>query len=247
MRIKALLFDFGGTIDTDGMHWSEKFWEAYTLKNIPVSKEDYEKAYVWADEQMNRMEINENMKFRQIIESKISLQLQFLEKNSRLKVKKDTNELIEDLTGLLYSEVSKNILRNTKLLMELSMKYHIGVVSNFYGNLETVMQEFKLQNFITTIIDSKVVGLRKPDPAIYNEACEDIGISTREAIVIGDDYEKDIESSKKIGCSTVWLDGQSWKKPNTTPDADVIIKSLDQVRNAIKRIESKLEDQNEAQ
>ncbi|MBI3765652.1 MAG: hypothetical protein HY277_04010, partial [Ignavibacteriales bacterium] len=36
--MKAVLFDFGGTIDTDGVHWSEKFWEYYQQFGVGVEK-----------------------------------------------------------------------------------------------------------------------------------------------------------------------------------------------------------------
>ena len=44
--MKATLFDFGGTIDTDGVHWSEKYWELYKRFKIETSKTDFERSFV---------------------------------------------------------------------------------------------------------------------------------------------------------------------------------------------------------
>ena len=41
-----MLFDFGGTIDSDGVHWSEKYWELYVRHKIDVPKQAYEKSFV---------------------------------------------------------------------------------------------------------------------------------------------------------------------------------------------------------
>ena len=40
-RIQAIIFDYGGTIDTNALHWSEVLWEGYRHTNIPVSKEEF--------------------------------------------------------------------------------------------------------------------------------------------------------------------------------------------------------------
>ena len=29
--IKGIIFDYGGTIDTNGIHWSEVIWEQYSM------------------------------------------------------------------------------------------------------------------------------------------------------------------------------------------------------------------------
>ena len=42
-NIKGIIFDYGGTIDTNGKHWAEVLWSRYKELNIPVSKEDFKK------------------------------------------------------------------------------------------------------------------------------------------------------------------------------------------------------------
>ena len=36
--MKAILFDFGGTIDTNGVHWSEMFWGYYQRRRLRVRR-----------------------------------------------------------------------------------------------------------------------------------------------------------------------------------------------------------------
>ena len=50
--MKAILFDFGGTIDTDGVHWSEKFWEYYERFKLPVEKKDFERAFKFSEDEL---------------------------------------------------------------------------------------------------------------------------------------------------------------------------------------------------
>ena len=46
-RIKGLLFDYGGTIDSNGLHWAEVIWQAYEALQVPVSKECFREAYIF--------------------------------------------------------------------------------------------------------------------------------------------------------------------------------------------------------
>ena len=47
--IKGIIFDYGGTIDTNGIHWSEVIWQQYIAANVQISKEEFREAYVIRD------------------------------------------------------------------------------------------------------------------------------------------------------------------------------------------------------
>ena len=34
MKIKGIIFDYGGTIDSNGMHWAEVIWRAYQANRM---------------------------------------------------------------------------------------------------------------------------------------------------------------------------------------------------------------------
>ena len=44
MKIKGIIFDYGGTIDSNGMHWAEVIWRAYQANRVPVEKEIFRNA-----------------------------------------------------------------------------------------------------------------------------------------------------------------------------------------------------------
>ena len=37
--IKGVIFDYGGTIDTNSRHWAEVLWSKYAEYHVPVDKE----------------------------------------------------------------------------------------------------------------------------------------------------------------------------------------------------------------
>lgn len=54
-KIKGILFDYGGTIDSNGMHWAEVIWKAYQAEEVPVSKETFREAYVHGERTLGKI------------------------------------------------------------------------------------------------------------------------------------------------------------------------------------------------
>ena len=48
-KIEGIIFDYGGTIDSNGKHWAEVLWDAYQKVNVPISKEIFREAYVYTE------------------------------------------------------------------------------------------------------------------------------------------------------------------------------------------------------
>lgn len=78
--IKALIFDYGGTLDTGGNHWGQVLWHAYQRCSVPVSEQQFREAYVQVERLLGSQPvIQPDFTFRQTLATKISLQMQFLE------------------------------------------------------------------------------------------------------------------------------------------------------------------------
>lgn len=223
--MKAILFDFGGTIDTDGVHWSEKFWEVYGRFNIRVLKQDFERAFVQADEELMKEGIS-RATFHEILFKQLSKQFLILKLNG-------DHGLLQSVTDACYRDVRNVVNKAKKILQELLRFYALGVVSNFYGNLDVVCREFGLEKIFRAMIDSAVVGIRKPDPGIFSLALRQLGVCPHESYVVGDSYERDIVPSKQLGCSTIWLCGKSWNVPSNTEAADFTIRRCEEVKRIV--------------
>ena len=104
----------------------------------------------------------------------------------------------------------------------------MALVSNFYGNVETVLDEMQLRDFFCDVIESAQVGIRKPDPRLYALGVEALRknvlpqhLDESEILVVGDSISKDILPAKSLGCKTAWFKGEGWKKEpvdETIPD-----------------------------
>ncbi len=230
---KAIIFDFGGTLDTDGIHWGEKFWEAYLYFKIPVSKEDFKSAFVFSEKNVSNV-IKPGSCLKETYKSQILYQFKYLEKNNFLSSSYYT--IVNELVEYCYRSVINKVKRNKIIFAKLANDYRLGIVSNFYGNLETVLNEISIKIFFSPIIDSKVVGLRKPDSKIFSLAIDLIHSSPENTIVVGDSYKNDISPSKQIGCKTIWLNVKGWEMPSNTKDADIEINSFEKIEEAINKL-----------
>ena len=51
--IKGILFNFSGTIDTEGSDWFDLIWKEYREIGIPITKSDYLAAHEFAEKEIS--------------------------------------------------------------------------------------------------------------------------------------------------------------------------------------------------
>jgi putative hydrolase of the HAD superfamily len=91
------------------------------------------------------------------------------------------------------------------MLKALSERYRLGIVSNFYGNLEAVCDSAGLCSFFKVTVDSHCVGAEKPDPAIFQAALDKLGATPEETVLIGDSLRRDREGARRMGMRFIWV------------------------------------------
>ena len=219
--IRGFIFDYGGTLDTGGQHWGKVIWHAYERQQVPVAESDFRDAYVHAERTLGRNPIiKPDFTFKRTLEEKIKIELEYLGKPEYQQA------IVDDLYERTLAETAKS----REVLMELKQRYRMVLVSNFYGNISTVLKEFGLDGIFENIIESAVVGVRKPDPKIFTLGVEALGVKPNEAIVVGDSIDKDIIPAGKAGCHTVWFEGEGWTDDLVSGDeADFIIRDLSEL------------------
>ena len=205
--IKGYIFDFGGTLDTAGCHWGQMLWHAYQRQQIPVSEEQFREAYVYAERTLGRTPIiQSDYSFHKTLEVKIRIEMEYLCTSGAWQA--DEAEFTRGHKAVLedvYSKVVEVTSHSREVLSRLAASYPMVLVSNFYGNISHVLEEFHLAEFFKDIVESAVVGVRKPDHRIFLLGVEALGLKPEECIVVGDSFYKDIEPAKKAGCQAVWF------------------------------------------
>jgi putative hydrolase of the HAD superfamily len=223
---KGLLFDYGGTIDTNGVHWGEVIWNVYRQNNVPVTREAFREAYVHVERRLGQQPvIRPGHTFREVLRIKLELQFEIL----RIK----ESALARKMAEACYADTSKTIRRASGILNDLKTRYPMILVSNFYGNLRTVLEEFKLTGYFHQIVESAGAGIRKPDPAIFRLGINALGLPPEETAIIGDSYKNDIHPANRLGCPSIWLKGKGWDDKEETMEHPFIINDFSELRTLL--------------
>ncbi len=111
-----------------------------------------------------------------------------------------------DTVHRLVAGVSAGLgVAEATLTARVAARYRLGLVSNFYGNLETVCADLGLHGLFAVIVDSARVGWTKPDPRIFHRALSGVGAAPSGATFVGDSPSRDMAGARGVGMRHVWL------------------------------------------
>lgn len=232
--IKGIIFDYGGTIDSHGDHWSEVIWDGYRENNVPVTKEQFRECYVFAERELARTRhILPGHNFHDLLLIKMRIELGNLSGNNLLPATYDTENAAQAIALYCYDRARQSVEDARPTLELLYNRYPMVLVSNFYGNVETVLADFDLRKYFNSIIESAVVGVRKPDPKIFSLGVEALGLQPEKVLVVGDSYAKDIVPAESIGCKVAWLKGKGWTEKEDAITHPCIIRNLSEIPDSL--------------
>jgi FMN phosphatase YigB (HAD superfamily) len=197
MPAAAYLFDYGGTLDGEGWHWFDRTVHLYRQAGCALPAARLKEAFYLADQAIAAEAAERGYRLRPLIERHLELQIGVLGSDA---------ERFAGEVARGFCAMTEEGWRATRRLFErLKGRAKLGVVSNFYGNLDVQLEEAGLSESLDAVIESTRVGLEKPDPAIYRLAAERLGLPAAEIAMVGDNFERDVRPAKAIGMMTIWL------------------------------------------
>ena len=223
---RGYIFDYGGTLDTGGCHWGKTIWHAYQQVGVPVGEAQFREAYVYAERMLGRNPIiRPDFTFRQTLEEKLRIEMDYL----------GLTGYADAVVANCYERTLTSTAHSREILRQLRQTYQMVLVSNFYGNMPTVLREFGFDGLFAQVVESAVVGIRKPDSRIFQLGVEALGLQPCEVTVVGDSIEKDIIPARNAGCQTVWLRGEQWTDGAVDASlADCVIDDLSEIITNLK-------------
>ncbi len=208
MVLRAVLFDYGGTLD-GGTHWLDRFLRLYREAGLAVSFDRFRDAFdhathcAYADRRVAGLDL------QPLIEFHVARHVE------RLGV---SDAGLAQRVSAAFMAASRAALAESRALLErLHRRVALGVISNFYGNLDRLLAEANIAPLLASIIDSNRVGVRKPDPAIFALAVRQVGCDAGETLYVGDSFEKDVVGAHAAGLRTGWLMGAA-ERPCPAPE-----------------------------
>src|SRR5271157_4722629 len=198
--IETLLFDFGGTLDADGVAWKERFYALYQAEGLNMHAEAFAPAFFAADDPL----VDALPPTAGLAETVHALTANLEGELGRRKERTD-GDRGRRVASRFLSDMSAIFARNRPVLEALSQRYRLGVVSNFYGNLEAVCRSSGLAPLFAVVADSHCVGAEKPNPAIFHAALEALGGAPETTLFIGDSLHRDCEGACRAGIGFIWI------------------------------------------
>ena len=103
------------------------------------------------------------------------------------------------------------------------------VVSNWDCSLERTLRRTGLRELVDAVVSSAIVGVAKPERALFTAALEAARCEPHEAICVGDSPERDVAGAEAAGVPAILLS----RDGAITPAAVPVARSLDEARSLV--------------
>jgi putative hydrolase of the HAD superfamily len=253
--IKNVIFDYGGTPVKTKRPWKEFKQEALAATYAYLVREGLKLSldeFIEVDESVFRsLREQEERENRDIpdIEKYGRLVARLFPSRSkswRDRVAKRATRAFA-ITLVKNHRPAKGVKRTLTSLKAMGMK--LAVISNHSNHDALVghLDDLGVSPHFVRVFSSSQLGLRKPDPRIFQECLRTLKADPSETIYVGNSFLHDVVGAKGAGLRSIWVndDPAGLEEPRTQrPDGgeasqaepDYTIKSLDEIPKIIREI-----------
>ena len=187
MKYKAIIWDFGGVITSSPFEAFNKFEEANGLPKdiIRTINSENSDMNAWAQFESNSITID-----------------QFNDLFLKEAKAKGFDIKGRDIIKLLKGSIRENMV---SFLRELKSDFKLGCITN---NVKSSSQENtdneteEVMSIFDHVIESSIVGIRKPNPEIYMMSCDALNVSPDQCIYL-DDLGINLKPARELGMTTI--------------------------------------------
>lgn len=213
-KITDIFFDLDHTLWDFEKNSALTFEKILIENNVGVALNDFLKVYV-----PNNLVFWKLYREEKITKSQLRYQ--------RLKVVFDklghpiADETIDLLAIEYIAHLSSfnHLFPNTKEILEyLRPKYNLHVITNGFQEIqEKKMKNSNIHSYFDKIVDSEMVGVKKPNPIIFDFALNLVNVAPNEALMIGDSIEADILGAQQVGMNVLHFNSHNEARHEICP------------------------------
>ena len=201
MNIKHIFFDLDHTLWDFESNSKNAFEYIFNDKQIDVEIEDFSSQYRPINQKYWKL-------YREDKVSKEKLRYGRLKETFDIlgyAINDDEINVLSEKYIENLSKFNKLFIGTIEILDYLKPKYNMHIITNGFDEV----QHKKLANasilpYFEHIISSERVGVKKPNPKIFNYALEIANAKSKESIMIGDNFEADILGARGVGMNTIF-------------------------------------------
>ncbi|CAM1361827.1 Noncanonical pyrimidine nucleotidase, YjjG family [Tenacibaculum litoreum] len=91
-----------------------------------------------------------------------------------------------------------------EVLQYLENKYHLHIITNGFEEVQNLkLEKSGIHKFFKQIITSECVGVKKPNPKVFEFALNKAGAKAHQSVMIGDSYEADVMGAINSGMKAI--------------------------------------------
>jgi len=224
MNIKHVFFDLDHTLWDFETNSNKTFEYIFKRNKINIEIDDFKEIYSPINAKYWKL-------FREDKVTKVELRYARLKEAFDVLNFKTDDDLIH-----ILSEEYIDYLANYNTLFEgaldvlsyLQEKYKMHIITNGFEEVQhRKLKNSNLLPFFDQIITSEKVGVKKPNPKIFQYALEASNAKSKESFMIGDNFEADIMGAKNVGMHTILCEfnGENHSEKVTS------VRKLSQIKN----------------
>lgn len=201
MPIKHIFFDLDHTLWDFESNSKKTFSYIFDKNNLDIEFEDFIDVYQAINHEYWKL-------FREDKVSKADLRYGRLKESFQAINYESDDELIHLLSEqyITYLAEHNDLFENAFLVLDyLQSKYKMHIITNGFEEVQyRKLKNSNLLPYFDKVITSEKVGVKKPNPRIFQYALDIAGASSNESIMIGDNFEADILGAKNMGMQVIF-------------------------------------------
>jgi HAD superfamily hydrolase (TIGR01549 family) len=209
-RIIVVLFDLGSTLVYSKDPWPPLYERAdraladtLSSSGIRVDPADFHNefgGFLGAYYENNTREISEKTTYNLLRETL-----------SQTGFRKTPEPVLRAALAAMYTVTQQNWYLEEDAISTLEMLIkrgcHLGLISNTSddNNVQGIVDRWGLRPYFETIITSAALGIRKPDPRIFQVALEHFQVPPEATAMVGDILDADVLGANQLGIYSIWI------------------------------------------
>lgn len=226
IKLTDVFFDLDHTLWDFDKNSSLAFERVFKTHNIKLDIEDFLEVYEPINLEYWRLFRNDTVTKQELRRGRL------IDAFKTFKVSYSIAEIDAMAASYIDELPVDNYLFNDALdiLQYLSKKYTLHIITNGFHEVQHLkLKNSGIESFFKTVTTSEEVGLKKPNPIIFETALEKALVTPEKSMMIGDSFEADILGAKAIGMQTLFY---NYRKIET-PENQMVVKNLIEIKKYI--------------
>lgn len=220
MSIEHVFFDLDHTLWDFETNSAKAFGYIFKENNIEINLFDFLKYYTPINLKYWKL-------YREEKVSKPALRYKRLKESFDALNYKISDDHINHLAKIYIDNLPNynNLFEGTiEILNYLIIKYQLHIITNGFEEVQLLkLEKSEILHFFDKVITSESVGVKKPNPRIFNHALKITETTAEKSVMIGDNLEADIEGAQKIGMHTIFFNNHNEPVNNGTISINKLI------------------------